>query len=91
MKVTKSYIKQLVMEELNLEAEGGGATFGEGNFETAKTHMKHVRDTLKGGKHGAEEIKVLLDPLEQYIQENPQEADLLKRMLSNMLRNLPGR
>jgi hypothetical protein len=29
MKVTKSYIKQLIKEELSLEAEQGGAMFGQ--------------------------------------------------------------
>ena len=91
MKVTKSYIKQLIMEELSLEGEEGGATFGEGDFASAKKQMSRVRDTLKGEKTGEQEIKALLAPLEQHIQQHPEEAELLKRMLSNMLRILPGR
>jgi hypothetical protein len=87
MKVTKSYIKQLIMEELSLEAEQGGTTFGAGEEAAAsapntyldlyKKMGQMIRDA--GGKSSPELEAKLEGIVQQMISLHPEQEPRIRR------------
>lgn len=91
MKVTKAYIKQLIMEEMNVAGHEGGAVFGEAEEAIPDTYLELYKKMGQAIRDGAGEAE-----LEQLVQRmialHPEQEPRIRRRAATQKLNVkPGR